>query len=695
MSAVGEVKAKGFPGWPANATACGGMGLGCLVVWIERTSQMAGGLANWLFDPSGLTPHGFCLLWQPGLIWTYATADVGIGIAYFTIPIGLAWFARRRRDLVYGRILWLFAAFILLCGTTHWLDVLTLWVPAYGLEAAVKTATALVSLVTAFALWRLMPQALSIPTAARMRETSDALRQSEARYRLSFEQSPVPLHTLDGNDVITGVSNSWLALLGYERVEVIGRPIYELWAPGSGEAKERDRAVLLREGEVHGLQRRLIRRDGTVLEVVVSARLEKRDTPMVVVCGVTDVTARRQAEEALRASEERLRQAQKMEAVGQLTGGIAHDFNNMLQAIGGGLELIERRVAQGRINELPRYFLSTHQAIDSAASLTRRLMAFSRRQPLQPRAVEPDTLVQGMVELFRRTVGPAIRLELRLHDGVWRAVSDPNQLESALLNLAINARDAMPDGGSLTIATADRRMTREDLEDQEESEPGDYVEISVSDTGIGMSAEVMSRAFEPFFTTKPIGAGTGLGLSQLYGFVRQSRGFVRLESAPDKGTTVRLYLPRHDEPEGSEPEVEVALAAADEREATPILGATVLVVEDEQDVRALVVDALHELGCVVLQAENGGSALQVLQSVDRVDLLVTDVGLPGLNGRQLADAARAGRPELPVLLMTGYAGTALDRLPLQHDMELIRKPFGLDTLTAAVSAMLGRVPVER
>jgi PAS domain S-box-containing protein len=657
---------------------------------------MAGGLADWLFDPSGLTAHGFCLSWEPGLIWTYALSDIGIGVAYFTIPVGLAIFARRRRDLVYGRILWLFAAFILLCGTTHWMDVLTLWVPAYGLEAAVKAATAVVSLATGVVLWRLMPQALSIPTAAQMREANDALRESEARYRMSFEQSPVPLHALDGNDVITGVSNSWLALMGYTRAEVVGRPIAELWAPGSGLTKEDDRAALLTNGEVHNLQRRLIRRDGSVVEALISARLEQRGTPMVVVCGVTDVTARARAEEALRASEERLRQAQKMEAVGQLTGGIAHDFNNMLQAIGGGLELIERRVGQGRIADLPRYFASTHQAIDNAASLTQRLMAFSRRQPLQPRAVEPDTLVRGMEELIRRTVGPAIRVEVRLHDGVWSAQSDPNQLESALLNLAINARDAMPDGGTLTIATADRRMSAADLAHGDEGEPGDYVELAVSDTGVGMEADVMARVFEPFFTTKPIGAGTGLGLSQLYGFVRQSGGFVRMESAPGKGTTVRLYLPRRDEPEGALPEVESAPAAArDEREATPISGATVLVVEDEQDVRALVVDALHEMGCVVLQAENGGAAMQVLHSGERVDLLVTDVGLPGQNGRQLAEAARADRPALPVILMTGYAGTALDRLPLAHDMELIRKPFGLDTFTDTVSAMLGRVPADR
>jgi PAS domain S-box-containing protein len=655
---------------------------------------MAEHLAEWLLDPSGLTPHGFCLLWQPGLIWTYATADLAIGVAYFTIPVALAVFARRRPDVVYRSILWLFAAFISLCGATHWLDVLTLWVPAYGLEAVVKAATAIVSLITAVALWKLLPHALAMPTASQLREANEALHASARRYRLSFEQSPVPLYALDEHDVITGVSNTWLALFGFTRDEVIGRNIKEFWVPGSGDSVPMDREDLLTRGEVFDVERRIRRRDGSVVEALVSARVEDPGSPLLVVCGVTDVTARRRAEEALKASEERLRQAQKMEAVGQLTGGIAHDFNNMLQAIAGGLELIERRIAQGRVQEVGRYFGATRQALDSAASLTGRLLAFARRESLQPRAIEPDTLVRGIEELLRRTIGPEIRLELRLRDGKWPAMSDPNQLENALVNLAINARDAMPGGGTLVIATADRRMAAHDLTDADEAEPGDYVELSVSDTGTGMSPDVLARAFEPFFTTKPLGHGTGLGLSQLYGFVRQSRGFVRLESAPGRGTTVRLFLPRHLGADDLAPPTRSAPPVPSRRAATPA-GATVLVVEDEEGVRSLVVDALQELGCVVLEAEDGPSGLRILQSAAEFDMLVTDVGLPGLNGRQLAEAARAGRPDMPVLLMTGYAGTALDRMQVADDMQIIRKPFALETLTSTVAGMLARASLVR
>jgi CheY-like chemotaxis protein len=374
-----------------------------------------------------------------------------------------------------------------------------------------------------------------------------------------------------------------------------------------------------------------------------------------------------------------------MEIVGQLTGGIAHDFNNMLQAISGGLTLMERRIAQGRTAEATEFATAIRQSLDRAAGLTHRLLAFSRRQTLQPRTIEPDTLVRGIEELIRRTLGPAVTLTLRLRDGVWNARSDPNQLESALLNLAINARDAMPQGGTLTIASTDRHMTAETLTPHDQAEPGDYVEIRVTDTGVGMSADVLARAFEPFFTTKPIGTGTGLGLSQLYGFVRQSGGFVRLESAPAKGTTVRMFLPRDDGTTLAPPPTPPAPVGVPTVSAQ---GRTVLVVEDEEGVRQQIADTLHELGCTVLQAIDGPSGLRVVQSDAALDLLVTDVGLPGLNGRQLAEAARLDRPHLPVLMITGYAGAMPIDLTLPEGMQILVKPFQLAVLTERVSAML-------
>jgi nitrogen-specific signal transduction histidine kinase/CheY-like chemotaxis protein len=377
----------------------------------------------------------------------------------------------------------------------------------------------------------------------------------------------------------------------------------------------------------------------------------------------------------LMTAEETLRQAQKMEAVGQLTGGIAHDFNNMLQGVVGGINMARRRVAEGRAEETLRYLEAAREAAERAAGLTRRLLAFARRQQLDPKPVDADGLVAGLADLVRRTMGPGVGVELRLHDGAGCVLCDPNELESALLNLCINARDAMPEGGLLTVGTADVHLSAADTP-EDEAKPGKYVAISVADTGTGMPPEVLERVFEPFFTTKPQGQGTGLGLSQVYGFVRQSGGLVRIESAPGRGTTVRLLLPLHDH-----------VGAAGERKAPPppraVSRGTVLLVDDEDAARRPAADRLRELGYTVVEARDGPEALQVLATA-RPDLLVTDVGLPnGMNGRQVAEAAREQLPGLPVLFITGYAGTSLP-----PGVEVIGKPFDLDTLASRVQAIL-------
>jgi PAS domain S-box-containing protein len=382
-------------------------------------------------------------------------------------------------------------------------------------------------------------------------------------------------------------------------------------------------------------------------------------------------------------AEEALRQAQKMEAIGQLTGGVAHDINNMLQGIVGGLEMARRRVEKGRAAEAGRYLDAARDASDRAAALTNRLLAFARRQALDPRPVDPDRLAEGMAELIRRTVGPAIQVELRMGNGIWTVLCDPNQLESALLNLCINARDAMPKGGRLTISTQDVHLSAAALAGEDGTTPGDYVEVAVADTGVGMPPEVAARVFEPFFTTKPVGQGTGLGLSQIHGFVRQSGGVVRLESAPGKGTTVRLYLPWHERARAEEDRP----TAAEPGRADA--GETLLLVEDETTVRELAAERLRELGYRVLEAADGPMALRALRGADRLDLLVTDVGLPGaLNGRQVADAARERWPALPVLFITGYAGGALEGR-LAPGMAVIGKPFALGALAEHIGGMLG------
>ncbi len=419
---------------------------------------------------------------------------------------------------------------------------------------------------------------------------------------------------------------------------------------------------------------------------------------VLVVCAETtaQVLAEQRQAEARARAEDALRQAQKMEAVGQLAGGIAHDFNNMLQGIAGGIELAGRRIASGRPQEAPEFLGAAREAMDRAAALTQRLLAFGRRQTLDPRPVLLDSLARGMASLIGQTVGPAIRVALDLHDG-WPVRCDANQLENALLNLAINARDAMlPAGGSLLIETRHATLGAADIAGWEGARPGEHVRVTVRDTGAGMTPDVLARAFEPFFTTKPDGYGTGLGLSQVYGFVRQSGGVVRLESEVGRGTAVHLYLARcRDAPADA---ASGAASAVEQHPALRLSEATVLLVEDEPAIREFAAEALRERGCRVLEAADGHQALAALHRAldgiggSGVDLLVTDVGLPGgLNGRELAEAARALVAGLPILLMTGYAGEAIEGGDRPGPgMEVLGKPFDLEVLAGRVQAMLAR-----
>ena len=398
---------------------------------------------------------------------------------------------------------------------------------------------------------------------------------------------------------------------------------------------------------------------------------------------VYDVTERLAEQERLRETEEALRQAQKMEAVGQLTGGLAHDFNNLLAGISGSFEMIGARLAQGRAADVERYLSAGQGAARRAAALTHRLLAFSRRQTLAPKPVVINRLMTEFVELVRRTVGPGIQVEYVGATGLWPTLVDANQLENALLNLCINARDAMPDGGVITLETGNRWLDARTARDHG-LDPGQYVSVCVSDTGTGIDKTTLERVFDPFFTTKPIGQGTGLGLSMVYGFARQSNGHVRIYSEVGQGTMVCLYLPRHlgeEETEALEPVLGPAPIKADK---------TVLVVDDEPTVRMLVIDALEELGYACLEAADGSAGLRILQSTAEIDLLITDVGLPGgLNGRQVADAARALKPDLKVLFITGYAENAvLNHGHIEHGMEVLTKPFAVGDLAGRVDRML-------
>jgi signal transduction histidine kinase/CheY-like chemotaxis protein len=382
--------------------------------------------------------------------------------------------------------------------------------------------------------------------------------------------------------------------------------------------------------------------------------------------------------------EENLRQSQKMEAVGQLTGGVAHDFNNLLAAISGSLQLIESRMAQGRIEAVDRYIVAAQNAVKRAAALTHRLLAFSRRQTLDPKPTNVNRLIADMEDLIRRTVGPAVQMEVIGAGGLWPTLIDPNQLENALLNLCINARDAMPDGGRLTIETANKWLDDRAAKERELA-PGQYVSLCVTDTGTGMSPTVIAHAFEPFYTTKPLGQGTGLGLSMIYGFARQSGGQIRIYSELGKGTAMCLYLPRHTD--AAEEGDAFTLRSIDRPSGE---GEVVLVIDDEPTVRMLISEVLEEHGYSVVEASDGPSGMRILQSAARIDLLITDVGLPnGMNGRQIADAAREARPGLKVLFITGYAENAVvGNGHLDKGMQVIAKPFEMDVLAKKINEIV-------
>ena len=426
---------------------------------------------------------------------------------------------------------------------------------------------------------------------------------------------------------------------------------------------------------------------GVLIDVEDRRSIEaERDRATAALRALNDTLEQRVAERTseLIQAEDKLRQSQKMEAVGQLTGGLAHDFNNLLAGITGALELTRLRVAQGRVAEIDKYMIAAQGAAKRAAALTHRLLAFSRRQTLDPRPVDVNMLVADMIELIQRTVGPSIVVETANADGLWPAFVDASQLENATLNLCINSRDAMPDGGRITIETANHWLAGEEAAAHELPE-GQYLSLRVTDTGTGMSPELIAKAFDPFFTTKPIGQGTGLGLSMIYGFAKQSGGQVRVDSEVGRGTSMCIYLPRYSGSVSTD-----AVEQSNQSTALAQAYGTILIVDDEPTVRLLLQDALGELGYTLIEACDSVSGLAALRSDKRIDLLITDVGLPGgMNGRQMADAGREVRPNLKTLFITGYAeNAALEGSSLGPGMQILTKPFAIDNLVARVQNLL-------
>lgn len=548
---------------------------------------------------------------------------------------------------------------------------------------------------------------------SRQHASEEALRKSEAEVKLITDALPLLIGYIDDQERFRFNNRYYEDWFGYSPEWLRGKTVREVLGE-RGYALRRDniRAALAgediifeaysphRDGQPrHSLVHYLPRRDasGKVLGFFVMAldvterwraeqalrelnetlesRIQERTEALAEVYErlLKEMASREQAQDALR-------QAQKMEAVGQLTGGIAHDFNNMLTGIIGGLDLIQRYIQSGRHNETQRFIDAAVTSANRAAALTHRLLAFARRQPLNLKQVELNALIDSMHDLLIRTLGSHIQIEAHLQADLWPAYSDDNQLESALLNLVINARDAMPDGGTLRISTSNVLLERS--RQVGDLAAGRYVTLNVIDSGCGMTPKVLASAFEPFFTTKPIGQGTGLGLSMIYGFARQAGGHLQITSEPGAGTEVRLYLPTADAaPLAPQADGGGAVLRAEQ-------GETVLVVEDDPAVRLLVLDVLEMLGYHALEAAEGNAAVPILESAQRIDLLVTDVGLPGMNGRQLADVARQHRAQLPILFMTGYAEQAASSGFLDSGMDMISKPFTIEQLAQQIRAML-------
>jgi signal transduction histidine kinase/CheY-like chemotaxis protein len=527
-----------------------------------------------------------------------------------------------------------------------------------------------------------------------------------------FEHAPCGYLSLSPDGVIVKANATFGTWTEFEPAGLAGTRFRDLLNIAGRIYLETHLMPLLRmQGFVNEVALDVVKKDGSLLPILINAVERKDASGQVAFIRLTlfnavdrrryerDLLETRASLQALNNSleervaegvalrlklEESLRQSQKMEAIGQLTGGIAHDFNNLLAGIGGSVELLGIRLKQGRIDTLPRYIEAAHGAVTRAAALTHRLLAFSRQQKLEPRPININRLIIDIEDLIRRTVGPGVTLEVVGAGGLWPAIIDPNQLENALLNLCINARDAMPEGGRLTIETANKWLDERSAQERD-LPPGQYVTLSVTDTGTGMTPEVMARAFEPFFTTKDIGHGTGLGLSMVFGFARQSGGQVRIYSELGKGTTMCIYLPRH---YGEVDTAETGSFVIKPQEASQIV--TVLIVDDEPTVRLLVTEVLDDCGYHSIEAADGPTALRILRSNVGIDLLITDLGLPGgLTGRQVADLAREARKDLKVLFITGFADNAASgNGHVDPSMPMLTKPFTVEALVEKVTRLL-------
>jgi PAS domain S-box-containing protein len=634
---------------------------------------------------SDFMPHGYCFGWKPDILWLHVTSDALIALSYFLIPFTLIYLLRARRDLDFGWMAGLFGIFILSCGTTHILGIVTLWHPVYRLEGVVKAITALASLPTAILLMWLVPQAIALPSPRQLRaaneevlrlnqelerrveERTAAMTEAEQRYRQLFQFNPAPMWVREPESGrFLAVNPAAIELYGYTEREFLSMTIHQVMLDG----ESRRRRI---EDIGKTLVERHLPKSGRTMHVEVRFRDLLFDSKPAWLVVSTDITERK-------ALEEQLRHSQKMEAVGRLAGGIAHDFNNLLTVILGYTNVAQNKLPED--SPVRRMLTQIERAGDQAASLTGQLLAFSRKQVTQFRVLDLNGALREMQEILRRLLGEDVDLAVIPQAKPCLLEADAGQISQIIMNLAVNARDAMAARGRLTIETHSVLREREDEGKHNTRPAGRYAQLVVTDNGAGMDAETQNRIFEPFFTTKEVGKGTGLGLSTVYGIVAQHHGWIDVYSEPGHGTTFRIYFPE------STKALENTAAAVAEPSGTAT--ATILLVEDQDGLRELSEDVLTAAGYRVLCAPDGRAALKLVEEhPESIHLLVTDVVMPEMNGPELADRLVSQRPDLIVLFVSGYSGDALvHRGSIENGTAFLQKPFTPTGLRSKVAELL-------
>lgn len=640
---------------------------------------------------SSYMEHGACFSWEPGLVWLHVISDIVTGIAYYSIPAALFYFAYKRRDLPFHRVILLFGVFILACGTTHFLAAYTVFVADYWIEGGVKAFTALISAVAAYYMIPLIPEAIAMPSLTKsLKENRELnaqletklaeLNLSESRFRVLFEHAPDAIVVYDvARKVFVDANANAERLFGCGRAELLAsgpERFYSSTQPDGLPLAESMENMIRRTlaGESLMFERAVHNAEGKdFLCEVRLARLPFTDRTLILGSYI-DITERKKLEE-------QLRQSQKMESVGRLAGGIAHDFNNLLTVVTGYSELMLGRL--GDDSPLRKDTEEIKRAGERAASLTQQLLAFSRRQVLQPKVLDLNEVVSRMEKMLRRLIGENVELRTNPGAELWSVKADPGQIEQVMVNLVVNARDAMPGGGKLVIETGNVVLDEEYSRGHLPTQPGPYVMLAISDTGVGMDEETKSRIFEPFFTTKESGKGTGLGLSTVYGIVKQSGGYIWVYSEPGKGSTFKVYFPRTED-RAEDPHK--AISPVEDLRGEN----TVLVVEDEESIRKFACAVLGGYGYPVLPAHDGEDALRVAGEYEgEISLLLTDVVMPKMGGRELYDRIREQRPAIKILFMSGYTDDAIvHHGVLDSGTAFLQKPFSPISLARKVKEVL-------